>query len=835
MTFHSASGRGAADSSGGELVSDEQLQAAGTAFLLAVQAANRLELQRKRKRMVLLRLAKVAVAILIVITISGLAGMLEFFPQPVEATPFMGLHGLVISSYDLNPVPGIEIRRINADGALQSGSVLVATTNAQGMFDIPATAEATSTRYELHLDGRVISQFQTGTSEQYMRGYEKFIVDVPLARDKRTLVIKIEPGERLAVSESVSIELDQAAPSSWRGSLTDDKQWPSNFLFGQVAAGILKLDGPPTDHLRMTVHVANEVLAYYRAAASDLRVITHSETYKQRELENSPHGWRAHAHQGWYVLGQSVEDYSFLDLQQPQLKIVASDDKRGRCELSWTARPGAPYAVLIAPQKTGEAQTYWLQRRVNGQLWSAPGVQILGRQRLQPLIYSVSYFSPERGRSYRYPAYFYCPSRECWFAEAEEPQDFYHTGYSVPLTAMFAEGAVPGEFLLHLMDFTVTNSVDYTHIRHQGTQTPNLYEINIAAGEIGQITKLTLDGDLIDLAAPPEWDFYCDGIVDAKGYSADLRIQRYGSYSIRAILREKNGNIVFAEKTYECKAPILLGYEPWGTYDVPVLAGQADRPVEAGSIRAVSLKAVASPSAFGYSASSIAGPLVYFAVPPEFQQLPLKEVRCYLYGRAVGGDALPSTSGMQQYLNIDYLLATPSRGANAPLELRGDYVRSDGIVSYVNASGHSWIIKNFLEKVDSGQPLSEAITYLKHENFTFQSKTVFRALTGLDIEHLPAPEEVVKVLRRFQSSPYYAVKYAAATTSELCWTSKLWGLRLQAGQGLVAAIILNDYNLLYAGQWEFYSGRDYPSRIELVAEDGRSWTGYFDYSQLADN
>ena len=137
---------------------------------------------------------------------------------------------------------------------------------------------------------------------------------------------------------------------------------------------------------------------------------------------------------------------------------------------------------------------------------------------------------------------------------------------------------------------------------------------------------MKLEGDLSQLSGPPEWDFYCDNILDARGPEAHLTIYHPGSYKVQAIVCEKSGNVILVERHLMFPPNGVLGYEPWDPGYLAVSEASQTLPTQMTTLRSVSINSVASPSAYGYTASNVLGSALYVNPPADFHDTPLKEV-----------------------------------------------------------------------------------------------------------------------------------------------------------------------------------------------------------------
>jgi hypothetical protein len=785
--------------------------------------------EARRQRLTLVRRVAyaAAAAVLVLLSCGGLAALLLLFsPKPIEATPELGLHAQVISVFDLRPVSGVEVYRILRRDWFMLSAELVAKTDALGGFEIPAANEVESTEYELRFAGRKVGdEFHTGKGEQYARGDEKFRVDIQPERDKHERNVSLKPGQTKTLPSGLRITLDNRAKTGWCGKVIDDKQWPSNFLFAQVAGGIYMIEGPPSPDLRLSAFVSGDTLKLFETPAEHLRLIAQSEKYYELEKHKKQLEWRSANHQGWYVT--NMAPYKDLPQQTPDIQPVPnSANEPSGAWVGWDAHPGTQYAILAPPPAQGQAVVCWIE---DGSGSSAiPAIRLLGRNRVQPLVYDVVYYYPKNDEYYYYPEYMYRPANECSFSEGLGSREYFHQdAFVVPLFEMFSHHEVPGQFWLRLMDFTLSGPHVFGPVTYNIPEPPGQYSIEFDKHGIGEVSRMKLTGDTKRLAQPPAWDFYCDGVEDAYGESADICIHHEGAFRMRAILHERSGNVIFVEGCMDFKPPQVLGYEHSSPSDLPVMEGVASNPSAVASARIVSNNAVSSPAAYGCLACNVAGPELYIDPPAGFHNTPLKELRITLFAKATGGDA------EKMYLSPMIGLNRPATNKTHPslgdfsfdwFKLNGDRIPIDADTGYR--------VQCALDRADDPLYMESPAQFLSLEFSTGHGDKGFKRLTGIDIHNLPTEKALVAQLREYQRNRYFGMEYAKATTTRLYWVQHMWGFQIPEGSGMLVYVQANDYNLLYAGQWDIYSGGDYPSCVELVRADGQPYKVFYNFSGL---
>lgn len=819
-----------------DVVSQMEVTAAKPAFLAAVTAAKE-QLAQEQSRRATEAAARGAhrtagranaghrwlAGALIGLLIVALTAVLLLAPLGrIEAEPFQGFQGLVVSSYSLQPVPGVEVHRV-----LPQATELVARTDAEGMFNIQAASNVASSDYMLLFQGRRIGEFHTGREERLVRGYDQFIVDVKLERSSREQAVHLEPGAAITPSPTIRLELDASATQAWDGTITEDMQWPAYFLFAQVLGGIYELQGPADPGLRLSVFISAADLQLFETQARQVRLIARDERYLRQEENGKGTTWRAYHHHGWYAT--SFPEYAFLPRIDPGIEEVTSGPGgRAGAWVTWNPQPRTPYALLAPPPVEGYATACWIDWLAeNGTQTKVPAVRLQGRTRAQPLLYDVLYYSSDYDEYFSYQNFPSKPARECYFWPGDEPRGYFREDVAPPLAAWFEQGDARGQFWIKLMDFTLAQPRVFGPVTYKTQAKPGSYDISFELGGLGEVTTMRLTGDLDKLAQPPQWDLYSDNVTDAYGYEAEITIQHPGSYRVRAIVTETSGNVIYVERSIPCAPPGILGYETWSPGDVPVLEGRTTCPMQNASVRQVSLNGVSSPAAYGYTATNVAGAALFIDPPPQFQETPLKELRVTLFARATGGDAT------EMALRPEVIAGVRSGNLVKPFTVSDNFSYENGSLYPINSAAHSFHVQVALNLAEDPQAQQTPEAYLQRQYAEGHGETWFKMVTGIDVQHLPSRPELLRQLREFRNSRYFGQKFASTEITEINWVDKLWGRKLPAGTGLKLHVVFDDYNLLYAGQWEFYSGTSYPSRVELENEDGEILWVYYDFSPLA--
>ena len=131
----------------------------------------------------------------------------------------------------------------------------------------------------------------------------------------------------------------------------------------------------------------------------------------------------------------------------------------------------------------------------------------------------------------------------------------------------------------------------------------------------------------------------------------------------------------------------------------------------------------------------------------------------------------------------------------------------------------SYIFNAALELAKSRSSKGSLLRFVRKEFFYENQKATFRELTGIDLDTDPNEQEILEAIKSYAASPYYGMQFADSSAGETAWTKDIRGARLPSDRGLMVRVIINDYNLLLAGQWEVYSGGQRPSRIELETQE----------------
>lgn len=810
------------------------------AFRTAVGRALSRQRDQQSRALKLRRLALATAAALLLLVSGGVGFALYALISPVavEAGMMQGLQGSVLSAFDMQPVPGVEVRKVRP--AAPSGGELAATTNAQGLFNLPPVKGEQARSYELWFDGRRLIQFETGDAKRRMRGYREFIVDAKVKAESRTFKRNLKPGETVELVSGVRVSLDPAA-KAWQGSFSDDKQWPSNFLFGQIVGGIYKLHGPACGGLRLSAYVSADVLRYYDAKPEELQVITCSQAYRDAEASRDlgPHEleYRSSIHRGWYIVGRPPAEYAQrlgLDPQQPQ--IEEDSIGRGGAWISWEAQPGAPYALLLPPHKDGKAVACWVDRLVSDEKGNEtrrliPAVRVIDRRRAQPLLYEVTYHDPG-GMDYVFPEHYYMPSQECWFTDIR-PRGISDRSFTLDFIKLFQEPPGSVRFTVSMLDFTTENRIIYDNITNHSAEPPRQYNIVSSQPQRGDVSTLRITGSTKGRIASIQWDRDSDNVIDAFSDETEL-VDTRGSYQyVRAVVYEKSGTIVLVDRVLYIGQPSQVSYMPDQYWGWRVMECNAAAPMPEASLGALSVNSVASPIAYGISAGTNAGPALFIQPPQELQHKALREIRIELYAQAVFGDALPGTDAGQMDLTPEVYISHPTGNSMCAYTTRGDFPIAGGEVVTINDAGQSCIARDALEMLESGAGLQPVYSHLIANNGRQQGHDTFLRATGINTYNLPALPRLKELLEQYVNGPYFAMRYAGLEPAKIAWRQRLWGLKLEDQDGLLVRIMINDRGLPVSGEWRLYSGGKSASRITIVADDGSTSTAYLDYKNAS--
>jgi hypothetical protein len=839
-------------------VSNEDVKAAKPAFLTAIaNAKTELSLtarrhdsavgveeqaqldQRdaaRRQRLTLVRRVAyaAAAAALVLLSCGGLVALIMLFmPKPIEATPELGLHGLVKSTFAPEPpVAGVEIRRISTDQEGTSTSELLTSTNASGMFYLDQSETNKIGQCDLYYDGEPLgTTFQTGPECIKARGSDTFKVDVQPERIKHEILVTLKPGEtNEPIPGLLRVSLSSGAKAVWTGKLVEDRNWPSNFTFGQIAGGIYKLDGTPSKDLRIIAFVSDDILKSFATSANRLRLIAQSEQYRIQDefkkYKGEETGWRAGFHRGWFVTSHPPCDFLLQQSLRIEKLSPTTDESRGAW-VSWQALPQTQYAILAPFAADGHAEGCWIDTRIGKVHNVNPGIRILGQHKPLPIIYDILYYDPKRDEYFTYGQYCYRPSRESYWSLDDQPRGYFQqANFSLPLPEILEHGSGPGQFWILQMDFTMTEPQVYGPVTYNATKHRGKYNIKFQVNKIGEVTRMRLLGNRQMLAQPPAWDYDCDNVADGFGNDAELPVYHAASIKVRVVLREKCGNTILLERSIYFPPPGILGYEPDTPVDNVVMAGIAQPRPDGEKLRVISVNSVANQAAYSYSVSQLAGPALFIDPPAKFHDTPLKEYRIWLYARAAGGDA--ELMYIYPYINFGTLTGSklmPVNG-NYPFPLE------DGIPSPINIGGNGYNIEEAIKRDNNPKSEETPLQYLLRQYYNDESIKMFHLISGIDLYNPPSDQNLLVKLYELRNSNKFTVKFANSKIQQLYWTESLRGIELPSDKGFLLRIKLNDYNWLYAGQWDIYSGAPNPSRIELETVDGEIYKAYYDFSGL---
>jgi len=825
-------------------VEPARAEAARDDFLRAVASARQVELQHQQ-RAARVRRSLLAAAAAVLMLATGLSlGMLLFF-RPVQAEPFAGMQGVVLSSYDRRPLSGVQIYGVAAGGAL--GQQPLAVTDAAGGFLIPAAVEGAPGELKLYYDGEDLGQsIKLGPQELASRGFKKIYVDVPAARRRSELPASLQAGQRESLSGNLA--LSAAAEQGWKGKLIVDGNWPACFAFAQIAGGIYELQlneaaqaASQAPAVRLHVRVDQQVLRTYFAQPQDLRLLARSSEYEMRERGDKQTRWRSYYHRGWYYAEQPPAQYlpvtqlrideSSSDAESPANQPLSSASAGPGAWVSWDAQPGVQYALAVPFSRDGEISACCLcSPGSDGKYITARGIRLLDRQRTQPLVYDVMWYDQQYDSYYFEPAYMSNFVNEHYFADEVFPRGHLNGDLGVRQIGADEYRKLAEPYWLRQFDFTLdeNKAISYGPLKVDYSRRPDAYSVQVDHAGVGSVAKLKVAGDLSKLAERPAWYFLGDPTPYAWGETAELLISHAGTYKVQAVLKETDGNVVIVDQQIVIPGEGIIGYVNNGSEMMPYIAGAAAPLAETSRRRILSPLSVATPAAFGSIASGWAGPYVYVELPAEFHDTPLHEGRITLYASPRGGDTdliplMPSIEPVK-----------PTGDPVYPYQLCDEFLPDQETPDRLVLTLLSYYTHRALQ-IDTGGETATPMELLDEYCNLPSHLGQLQYVLGLDPAHLPTNAEMLEIFERFAQSPYYLWRCATEEKQELKWAIDLRGGVLPAAAGLRVGIKLEDQNYLLAGQWDLYSGGSCLSRVEIESADGRVYTTYIDYSRLSDS
>lgn len=815
----------------GYLPSGSELKQGRRAFRRALKRARATVAEDTafRRRPLALNLAGAALALCVFAALVIYALLAK--PTMVVADEFMGLRGTVVNAISGTPLPGVYVYATPAGSEVRQ---LAAVTDMYGAFEVPPDPQAAQVHLELMHEGRTVGTAVTGEAETLAKGYQDIPVSVIGDAGESRHALEVAPGTAAQPTPEVSVTLAADESQLWQGVLVEDREWPSAFNFGNIVKGIVMLDGPEGGRLTLSASLPREVFQLTDQQPDELQLVAYSQAWHDYTREHDRRSY--YYNQGWVTAGKLTEKQRKLCPELTGLELSISKSG-GYVLASWPAAPGTGYALLLPPTGDGEVTlTSMRNERYAGYADKyINAVTMVDARYSNPWLYDYEYTLPDGSQTY-YTSGFLRPitplkaviDNSITLALNHQP----NLDSRLPEIPGLRETGKPfGDVFCLRHDFTQQNARRYTVQNFDTSKQPGEYDVKVHNLAVGEFAVLEVVGDLDRLAGPPAWDFHDDFMNDAWGTTARLLIPRPGAYSYRVILREADGAVVVLRENLLLPGGNTVAFKAVGANFIAQVAEPPETPPAAASLRVLSSNAVASASGYGASAGYYGGPAWLVDPPAGFRHTELKELRVYHEMRALAGDAL-GTMPVNSKIYLNYREPRESGGG---LLLDGKVFEHPVLGDYsggrLDLGGFLWWPYAAVERAldpENTAPASDLIT--GEMLITDIHYTAYDYYFGLDLDNMPDNEGLIAALKPWTHGPYRGFHYATPERELYEYAAPLKDIMLEDDDAITIGFELNNMGLPYSGQWEFYSGGENPSRIELETADGRVWTRYLDYS-----
>jgi len=752
---------------------------------------------RRRPRPGIKPLAAAAALIALVL----LAVLLRDLNMPIEAMTIPGLQGVVVNGATGRALSGVAVTVADDRGDKR----YLDFTDAAGFFDVAPPADHQPRQLHFELEGEEVGVLNMGGDREQASGFVRVVLPGPQLEQVTEAEIQLRPGEAAPAEASVQLALVDTAAGPWSGRLVQDPNWPSVFNFGRVLAGIFSARGPASADLSISVRIPAQQLEFNAADPAAVQLIALNATYARKGE------YRAY-HRGWYITAQPQHDY----LPQVDLRHEILADN---VTFSWRAEPGVQYALLLPPAAQGELgalEFYDFDSRSDPLFTRI--IHHFNLQQPQLSLYRLYYRPAAEGKiceltqqptTHRLR---YALAGETWCAETGEMLP--------PLCPDDGPGELPGVLWAELYDFTMQNKVAFNPVSVDLPPRANPYGLEFSNAEVGAVAGLRITGADELPAEAIAWDFTDDGVCEAWGQEARVPILYPGSFEVAVYVTEPGGRTVKLTKSIRTVGPASTGWY----WEQPIYAGREQLPAEQSTRLALTHEMVANPLPYGYSTGLFAPQVLLIALPDQFAEVPLKELRIYLYGTALAGDV------DKVYLAGHFLpLVSADYDHVAAPQYDKEFYQNPAGFEGLDCASVSFVVERALELQAAGEEWRD---YLAGRGQIEPVATGFQVFLGLDLANLPPDSELLAALRDFKGDPRFAIRYLTQPDQEVAWHIDLRGGKIRKGGGFIAGVSMETRGLLYNCQWEFQSGGPTPARVEIETEDGEILTGYFDFSQL---
>jgi hypothetical protein len=785
---------------------------------------------------------KIAFSSIALIGIMAIMLCLLMTPR-VEAFSLIGMQGRVVNAADNQGIPNVAVHN------LDSGA-FAPPTNTLGMFRIDVKS-GTTAHYALELNNQQLTDYYVGAGADCINGFQVFKVALESYQREEVFPVTVAAGKSADAGLHMKVSLEPGSMKSWTGKAVQQHDWPQVFNYGRVVDGVYSLQGRTCPGLTLSVTVPAESLRNLEGKPDELMVIAYDARYaNDDELlrpDKTEYGYDVGGyHRGWFRLDEPPASY----LPHTEPKITKSD---GGAVIQWLAETGRQYALMLPVEAQGTVTACYVKSENDPTAKYSKELLILDQPRPIMGIYDVEYsdgLNPNYIANEQPMHIHLCYPLDCPFVSNDGKS---HDAF----IKSDKQTDIPGEFIIHLYDFTLAQSVTYPPIKVVFPPHGE-YSMELDQVKVGATTHLWIKGDLSRLAKPPRWDIGMDYHDDQFGDSAEMITPFPGAYRVNATLYEKSGAVVRLERWVNVEAGDVLGFSPDENCSTPIVRCAPENPQVQSTYMAQTTECVADPLPYGYSTGSMLGPQWLLTPPDTMHETPLKELHIVMYVRPLDGDTAPRSASAQPGGNGEnravYLAASIGEvgpvsewSGGTPVYPPPDVTEGSAIYSDIALTEVSHkvnLLRLQMEKAKPYKPLSEIEADLVQELMKVRDDFEkhndicrldgFSEGLGLDLFHLPSNHEVALKLDEFFNSRYYSLRYALHTDPLLPieWTVNLRGMRIRNNNSLLIKMPMETQGLLINAQYDLLSGGNTPASITLTAQDGSIYKAYLDYSAV---
>ena len=716
-------------------------------------------------------------------------------------------------------LPGVTVHH-RPPGARQAAILLATTAYAQGTpGGSPTTGDLV-----FSLDGAEIGSFPAAD----LASNDKLMyldLDTPgnLITSGNTIdyPVDLRPGDRQRLADNLEVALDAQSPTGWRGILVHDLNWPGAFRYGNVVEGVLRLNGPATDHLYITMAVSDDKLKLHTDDPAGLTVVVHHQDDPEPDRDESQ----------WFRLddlppGSRVRQRNCLGSVIP-----------GGRATTWQAATREDYALYIPLAADGRlvaCNTY-----LNGSTDKPPFRQ-------------VTVLGFKRPQSDRWKG---------WFADPAAGEISTNTALQSPILSVDLDAPHEGRIILgdgvehtagtyraQRTDFIANRTVDYGPVEIECVYPAGSYHLAIDA-ETGLVI---LEGDLDRIAGDPVWDADADGVMDGTGFTHTVTVQPLQYRKVAVVFEEINGARLFIHDIVSPPAEDNAGF----CDNVPMLLASKTQPAEEVHLLSMTDNCQYPPFPAGTLACNRLIPYIVVEPSAELLNRDLDRLTFTVNGSPAWGNCdnvyfdpyvfparrVVDADGLVMAGDVDYFKADEHNKLfsfpNASIDaLR--YIARHANDGWLEQPWRNRLITNSLPSLNSlyscfnrFDVLDRFERYMSGEEPDMVRWDTFRRAWKIDIADPPSETEVYRLLGDFvANSDFFTMEHLTEPGQQMTFNVDLQGrTHLTAGQYILVSLTTETSGGMTMGQWDVYSGGDNPASITITTVDGYSETWYMDFA-----